>query len=572
MSKNKGEKPRSKKSRSKKPPVSFNVFGAYTKKKKETELERLNRKVDQADQNVKIAFEILSKAIDKFRKGELSSEDLEPLEQKYEKAKEVAEDVKRSATVAAIAKRKANENAALEAALERIEENRERNEEEAEKRTAIVVPTMKTEAQKAFEKEFEEKEAAKTAAKASRMTKRNAERMKQETRKLRVNNIAGHTSVKRKNVEALLNNVNAQGLELNSDLIAHIITLAHKANVNVEEVLLFQKSKLVYDSEEEAIAFLKLVQNLDLHLETFLSLIERKKIPFTKLVTMLKNVPTNYLSEAEVVHVLELAYMAGVPVFIAIDLFEEEGGRSLTNTQKVNLMRLAYLSTIPMKKLFHHFFDTNGPFNDWSNELSLTDALNQLKQMKKDKKTFVQIIEEREEQEEKARRNMEALLKLKKSPVVNRTMLINTINKTKKAERPTYKSVAAKRIDEVKDTYTGLKVNNLPIKDIVIHSKKDLNAIADILRGCFRSGIFGKKKGIPEIKTVYIPLEKGFKFPKGYAFIVYQTHEGAKRALDHMKNPETKKPTFGKTGYEIKGKDVAPAYGEEFFKYANDKA
>ena len=550
------------KSKSKKPPISFNVFGSYTKKKKKpTKLEQLVEKAEHANADAKTAKRLLAEARTKASKMEIES-----LERKYKNATDAAEHAKSVATAAAIAKKRENNNAALEAALEKIEENRERNEEEAEKRIAITVPVMKTEVQKAFEKEFEEKEAAKTAAAASRMTKRNAQRIKNETRKLRINNIAGQTSVKRKDVEALLNNVNALELELNSEEIAHIITLAAKAKVDIEDVLALIGSRLVYGSEENAITFLQFAHKQELDLEALIREFEKKKIPFEVVAALVDDIPKNRsLSEAEIVYVLDLAHIADVPVDVALDLYDEESVKTpLTKNQRIKLMRLAYLSGVGIETLLH-------PTNSWTNEQNISNAEDLLKQMKKNGKTFAQFMHEKRG---KNMRNMEeAKARANARVIANRTKLINTLkNKTEKVERPTYKSVAAKRIDEVKDTYTGLKVNNLPIKDIVIHSKKDLNAIADILRGCFRSGIFGKKKGIPEIKTVYIPLEKGSKFPKGYAFIIYQTHEGAKRAFDHMKNPETKKPTFGKTGYEIKGKDVAPAYGEEFFKYSDDKA
>jgi len=225
-------------------------------------------------------------------------------------------------------------------------------------------------------------------------------------------------------------------------------------------------------------------------------------------------------------------------------------------------MRVAYLSGISIDTLFH-------PTNDLENQLNIKNAETELNQMKKNGKVFAEFAYTKRQ---KNLRNLEEARTRAKT--VNRTRLINTVNnrnRTKKAERPTYKSVVARRTNEVKDTFTGLKVNNLPIKEVLIRSKKDIQDIANILRGCFRGGIFGKKKGIPEIKTVYIPIEKATKYPKGYAFIEYETHAAAKEALAYMKNPDTKKPTYGKTDHEIKGKDVAAAYGEEFFKYAIDE-
>ena len=70
--------------------------------------------------------------------------------------------------------------------------------------------------------------------------------------------------------------------------------------------------------------------------------------------------------------------------------------------------------------------------------------------------------------------------------------------------------------------------------------------------------------------TVKIGLttEKGEKvaYPDGNAFIAFPKHEHAKMVIDYMKNPDTKKPTFGPTGPIIKGSDVEPKYGKRLSK------
>ena len=541
-----------------------NSSTSETKKKKLTKLERLLQEVEDADRIMRTAKQTLT---EQTKKG-ISKMELAEFKKAFENAKKESEHITSVATAARIAQRKANEKAALKLALSRIEENRERNEEEATKKTKRPTSVIKTEEQKALEREFEEKEAEKANTRAKLKAILNAERIKHETRKLRINAIASKTRVKRKNVEGLLNNVNALELELDPEETAHIMTLAHEARVDVKDVLALIGSRLVYGSEKNAIAFLKFVQKQELDIEALIKELEKKKIPFEDIVVLLQNIPRQRnLSEAEIVYVLNLAHMADVPVIIALDLFDEESIKApLTKNQRIHLMRVAYLSRTPIKSLLN-------PINTLIHQENISNAEDQLRQIKENGKTFRQFIYEKLEKtirnlEEgrvrtKANRNAKA--------AENRTKLINTLNnenKTRKVERPTYKSIAARRVEEVKDTYTGLKVNNLPIKELLIRTKKDIQDIADVLRGCFRGGIFGKKKGTPEIKTIYIPVNKATQNPKGYAFIEYQTHDAAKEALDYMKNPDTKKPTYGATGIEIKGKDVAPSYGEEFFKYA----
>ena len=542
-------------------------MSSKTKKRKLTEVEKLRDLADAAANEATTAKKTWTT---ESKRKVLPTKDIEALEEKYETAKEAAETARNVATAAAIKKRKANEEAELEAFLERIEENEERNEREAEKPIKLINTTVyKTAAQKAFEESFERKEKEKAEEAVTRKAKLSAERKERNTRKLRINNIAGKTNVKRKDVETFIQNVNALNLGLDSEQIAHIITLAGKARVDVEDVLTLIDSDLTYDTEEHAISFLKFATKRELDLEAFTKELKKKKIPFDEIVVLLTYFPKReHLSEAELAYVLDLAHKANVSVDVAIDLYHEESVKTpFTRGQQLRLMRLSYLSGVPIDTLLH-------PTNSWANQQNIKNAENQLNQMKKNGKTFAEFLYVKRE---KNLRNLEeAKEKAKtKANTVNRTRLINTLNnknKTKKAERPTYKSVAAKRTNEVKDTFTGLKVNNLPITELLIRTKKDIQDIANVLRGCFRGGIFGKKKGTPEIKTVYIPVNKATKYPKGYAFIEYQTHAAAKEALTYLKNPDTKKPTYGKSGPEIKGKDVAPVYGEEFFKYANDKA
>ena len=533
------------------------------KKGKPTEVEKLIERANDADNIATTAKKIWTT---ESKRKVLSTKDIEALEEKYKTAKEAAETALKVATAAAIKKKKANEAAELEAFLERMEENEERNEKEAEKPIKLINTTVyKTAAQKAFEESFERKEAAKAAEAATRKAKRNAKqnakRLANETRRQRINNIKSKTNIKRKDVEGLIQNINALDLGLDTTEIAHIITLAVKARMNVDDVITLIGSDVIYDTDDNAISFLKFVRTRELDLEAFLKELKKTKIPFDEIVRLLEDIPKKeVLSEAELPYVLGLAHKASVPVQIAIDLYHEESLKTpLTMSQRIRLMRVAYLSGISIDTLFH-------PTNDLENQLNIKNAETELNQMKKNGKVFAEFAYTKRQ---KNLRNLEEARTRAKT--VNRTRLINTVNnrnRTKKAERPTYKSVVARRTNEVKDTFTGLKVNNLPIKEVLIRSKKDIQDIANILRGCFRGGIFGKKKGIPEIKTVYIPIEKATKYPKGYAFIEYETHAAAKEALAYMKNPDTKKPTYGKTDHEIKGKDVAAAYGEEFFKYA----
>ena len=533
------------------------------KKEKPTEVEKLKDLANDADNIATTAKKIWTT---ESKRKVLPIKDIEALEEKYKTAKEAAETAWKVATKTAIKQKKANEEAELAAFLEQMKENAKRNEKEAEKPIKLINTTVyKTAAQKAFEESFERKEAAKAAEAATRKAKRNAKqnakRLANETRRQRINNIKSKTNIKRKDVEGLIQNINALDLGLDTTEIAHIITLAVKARMNIDDVITLIGSDVIYDTDDNAISFLKFVRTRELDLEAFLKELKKTKIPFDEIVRLLEDIPKKeVLSEAELPYVLNLAHKASVPVQIAIDLYHEESLKTpLTMSQRIRLMRVAYLSGISIDTLFH-------PTNDLENQLNIKNAETELNQMKKNGKVFAEFAYTKRQ---KNLRNLEEARTRAKT--VNRTRLINTVNnrnRTKKAERPTYKSVAAKRTNEVKDTFTGLKVNNLPIKEVLIRSKKDIQDIANILRGCFRGGIFGKKKGIPEIKTVYIPIEKATKYPKGYAFIEYETHAAAKEALDYMKNPDTKKPIYGKTGHEIKGKDVAAAYGEEFFKYA----
>jgi hypothetical protein len=534
-------------------------MSSKTKKRKLTEVEKLKDLANAAANKETTARKTWTT---ESKRKVLPTKDIEALEELYKTAKEAAETALKVATEAAIKQRKANEEAALAAALERIEENAERNEENAEKTTKRINTTVyKTAAQLAFEREFEEKEAAKAAEAMTKKAKRNVERNANETRRRRINNIKSKTNIKRKDVEAFVQTINALNLGLDSEQIAHIITLAGKAKVDVEDVLALIDSDLTYGTEENAISFLKFATKRELDLEAFTKELKRKRIPFDEIVVLLEDIPNEEdLSEAELAYVLDLAHKAGVPVDIAIDLYHGEPVKEeFTMSKRIKLMRLAYLTAIPMDRLLH-------PTNSWANLQNISNAEKHLAKMKANGKTFAEFLDAKRE---KNLRNLEEARARAKSKSVNRTRLINTLNRTKKVERPTYKSVAAKRTNDVKDTFTGLKVNNLPITDMLIRTKKDIQDIADVLRGCFRGGIFGKKKGTPEIKTVYIPINKATKHPKGYAFIEYHTHAVAKEALDYMKRADTKKPTYGKTDHEIKGKDVAPAYGEEFFKYEN---
>lgn len=461
-------------------------MSSKTKKRKLTEVEKFKDLANAAANEATTAKKTWTT---ESKRKVLPTKEIEVLKEKYETAKEAAETALKVATEAAIKQRKANEEAALAAALERIEENAERNEENAEKTTKRINTTVyKTAAQLAFEREFEEKEAAKAAEAMTKKAKRNAERNANETRRRRINNIKSKTNIKRKDVEAFVQTINALNLGLDSEQIAHIITLAGKAKVDVEDVLALIDSDLTYGTEENAITFLKFATKRELDLEAFTKELKKKKIPFDELVVLLEDIPNEEdLSEAELAYVLDLAHKAGVPVDIAIDLYHGEPVKEeFTMSKRIKLMRLAYLTAIPMDRLLY-------PTNSWANLQNISNAEKHLAKMKANGKTFAEFLDAKRE---KNLRNLEEARARAKSKSVNRTRLINTLNnRTKKVERPTYKSVAAKRTNEVKDTFTGLKVNNLPITDMLIRTKKDIQTIADVLRGCFRGSIFGKRKG-----------------------------------------------------------------------------
>ena len=288
--------------------------------------------------------------------------------------------------------------------------------------------------------------------------------------------------------------------------------------MDIEDVLVLIGSRLVYGSEENAITFLQFAHKQELDLEALIREFEKKKIPFEDIVVLLQDIPRQRsLSEAEIVYILNLAHMADVPVIIALDLFDEESIKApLTKNQRIHLMQLAYLSRIPIKSLLN-------PINTLVHQENISNAEDQLRQIKENGKTFRQFIYEKLE---KTIRNLEegrARTKANRNAKAaeNRTKLINTLNnenKTKKVKRPTYKSVAARRVEEVKDTYTGIRVTNLPITDIEIKNPyTDLEDIIRTIKGCFGMNIFGRGAGVdrPKMKDVdvYIPLTKDKQYP-----------------------------------------------------------
>jgi hypothetical protein len=218
--------------------------------------------------------------------------------------------------------------------------------------------------------------------------------------------------------------------------------------------------------------------------------------------------------------------------------------------------------------------------------VNISTAENQLKKMKKNGKTFQQFLHDKLVKE---LRNMEEA-NLRRAATAKRANNNNnnssnsnsnsssnsssnkgTARKTKK-KGITYASIAAtakRRIKAVEDTYTEIYVRNLPITNIAVHNPDtDLAKIIKILKGCFGINIFGRGKEMPKMGdlTVKIGLapKKGGKtvYPEGYAFIAFPKHEHAKMVIDFMKDPDTKKPTFGQSGHIIQGKDVEPKYGE----------
>jgi len=566
-------------------------MSSKTKKRKLTEVEKLKDLANAAANEATTAKKTWTT---ESKRKVLPAKEIETLEEKYKRAKEAAETALKVATEAAIRKRKANEEAELAAFLERIEENAERNEENAEKPTKRINTTVyKTEAQKAFEESFERKEAAKAAEAATRKAKRNAERnakrIANETRRHRINNIKSKLNIKRKDVDGFIQNINALELGLDTTEIAHIITLAVKARMNVDDVITLIGSNQTYDTDDNAISFLKFARTRELDLEAFLKELKKTKIPFDEIVRLLEDIPKKEdLSEAELAYVLGLAHKASVPIKIAIDLYHEESLKTpLTKSERIRLMRVAYLSGISIDKLLH-------PTNNLENQLNIKNAENELNQMKRNGKIFAEFAHAKRE---KNLRNLEEARTREKSTTVNRTRLINTLknhNRTKKVERPTYKSVLARRIEEAADTYESIVVKRLPITDIRINPAKKEKELAPILskiKGALASNkIFpGKTSPGPQDVRIRVPLqgvtENGISYevPKGYAIVRFifrkagsdsqcdreKNHMYAKGVMEYMDSTTTL-PTYGlpKAGHEIhviQRKDVEPGIGNEYY-------
>ena len=548
-------------------------------KKKQTQAHILADAAEAARRDLAAAK---AKLMAERKRYGVTTEDIDKLEGDLKEKEDAVTQAEEDAIAAAIAQKKENEEALRQEGLAKIKAIRDRiakNEEKAEKEESVF--TNSSLANKAFAS-FAAKEAAKKVEAENRKARGQAllkaEQNARQTKK-RIKNIAEKTHVKKGNIESLLRNLNNAEITLNSEEhseeISHIITLAASAGVSVQDVLALIGSNYTYDSEEKAISFLKLLDALELDVESFLHEIDTKGLSFDELLELLEEIPKKGLSEAETAYVLYLAHRAGVPVYIAIELYHEEPVRDpFTMTKRIHLMRLSYLSSVSI----HTLLTTNKPH--WGNMSNVSNAENQLNQMKKNGKTFQQFLYNKREKEI---RNMEEAL-LKRTKTAKRANNNNNKSKsksknknthTKKSGR-TYASIAAtakRRIEEVEDTYTEIFVRNLPIADIAIRDPtKDLAGIIKKLKGCFGTNIFGRGKDMPKMNdlTVKIGLttEKGEKvaYPDGNAFIAFPKHEHAKMVIDYMKNPDTKKPTFGPTGPIIKGSDVEPKYGKRLSK------
>jgi hypothetical protein len=551
---------------------------AHTKKSKKlfSKIEDLIQKAENADTIMRTAKKTLA---DK-RKTSITKEELALLEQAYKNAKSNAERATSVASTAAMAKRKANEKAERMAALKKIDENDKRYLEEETKETpsmrkGVFVNTSFTD--KAYT-DFLAKQAIKNAAAINRATRRSANRIKQQ----RITNITGKTKLKRKNVEALLPNVNAETLNLNSEEIAQIITLAHGANVDVGTVLEMLGQKFPTIDEEQGITILKLANTFDLDLEDLRKSIDKmmkKGVPFERVLTILEEIPKD-IPISDSIDIVELAHKSGVPVNIVIDFHQAERIRNAFSMKKrIQLLKLAYLAGINnIENILK--IGRNDPrlMNRWTNELDVSNALKNLDRMEKEGLTLENILEER---------RLAAIVKPKTPPKIDRTELIHTITHPTKKKGRSYASVAssrARRINNVKDTYEAIIVRRLPITEIPIHpatKSDDLDPILRKIKGALASNrIFpGKTSPRPNDVRIRVPLkdkpDRPYEVPKGYAIVRFifkkengdldraKNHEYAKHVISHM-NLATTKPTYGKD-HTIKKEDVEPSYGDEFF-------
>ena len=545
-------------------------------KKKPTKAHILADAAEAARRDVVAAK---AKLVAERKRYGVTEEDIDKLEQRLTDLQDAVKQAEQEAIAAAIAQKEANEEAHLKEDEERIKEIEKRIADNAAKGTKEEsVFTNSRLANKAYAS-FAAAEAAASAAAANRKARGQATKKAERNafqRAKRIKNISRKTQVKKANIEALVSNLNNAEITLNSEKhseeISHIITLAASAGVSVQDVLALIGSNYTYDSEEKAISFLKLLDALELDVESFLNEIDTKGLPFDELLELLQEIPKKGLSEAETTYVLYLAYRASVPVYIAMELYHEEPVKKpFSMTKRIRLMRLSYLSSVSI----HTLLTTN----NWGNVSNISNAEDQLNQMKKNGKTFQQFLYNKREKEI---RNMEEA-NLRKAATAKRANNSNsnsnsnsssnkgTARKTKK-KGSTYASVAAaakERIKAVEDTYTEIYVRNLPITNIPVRNpNEDLAKIIKILKGCFGINIFGRGKDMPKMGdlTVKIGLapKKGEElvYPEGYAFIAFPKHEHAKMVIDFMKNPDTKKPTFGQSGHIIQGKDVEPKYGE----------
>ena len=488
------------------------------------------------------------------------------LEQTYKDAITHADTAKKMAQMAAAAQKKVKEEEEAAEANKFYDTLAKINEKEATKPKRSEEVYVETPVQRALAESFARKEAEREREAANRRAKATAIKEANKTRKLRLNNIASKTNIKRSNVVTLVKNINALDINLKSNEIAHIITIAAKAKVEIGDVLVLIDSSLKYGTDTNAIAFLQFVKDLKLELETFIPHLERKKLPFDTLLEMLEEVPerTPRLDAEQVVYVLNLAYKAQVPVDVALELFDTElrNNESFTSEkQRIHFMRLSYITGTSIYNLLHL---TNSPENR-----AIID--NAMKHLKNDH-TFAQFAQTKK-QELKKLNERPALFNLTRKLT---NMLNNSSNNNNSANKKShtktqtkkkgesYAAVAARKKEEVKDTYTTIKVSIPPIGGV----SRDLETkqqIADNIKGYFGSLYVGKdRKDMPKPNKVFIPSIGADNAP--YAILTFKDHDEAhalfKKYQETSELPEFIIPKLG-IKHPMKKGDIEVGTGKE---------
>ena len=524
-------------------------------------------KADKLADAYRAALEDVADAKKKLAEAKKKGIDTGALEQTYKDAMTRADTAKEMAQMAAAAQKEANEAEEAAAAEKFYDTLAKINEKEAAKPKRSEEVYVETPAQRALAESFARKEVEREREAANRRARVTAKKEANKTRKLRLNNIASKTNIKRNNVDALVKNINALDINFKSIEIAHIITIAAKAKVEIKDVLVLIDSSLKYGTDTNAIAFLQFVNDLKLELETFITHLERKKLPFDTLLELLEEVPerTPRLDAEQVVYVLNLAYKAQVPVDIALELFDTElrNNEAFTSEkQRIRFMRLSYITGTSIYNLLHL---TNSPGNK-----AIID--NAMKHLKNDH-TFAQFTQTKK-QELKKLNGRPALFNLtrKLTNMLNNSSNNNNNSANKKSHTKTqpkkkgesYAAVAARKKEEVKDTYTTIKVSIPPIgehpEDIEIKRQ-----IADNIKGYFGSLYVGKdRKDMPKPNKVFIPSIGADNAP--YAILTFKDHDEAhalfKKYQETSELPEFIIPKLG-IKHPMKKGDIEVGTGKE---------